>query len=182
MGAAAATALMLACLVAPVSANETTAQIAEPSGRAAAAPPDPLALIRGSPTAWSISRTDVGCYLLSPQRQGGSHLAIGWRSTLGLGLFAVGLPIATQGRGGNVPVVLQVADQPIAKVGRMIAVNILFVPLDGNELEAGLVQLQETGTIGYSVRDTWIGHGGQGGLVAIGEFNRTCKRDGSAQG
>src|SRR4051794_5654562 len=50
---------------------------------------DPMSLLENPPNVWSVSRTEAGCYLMSPRRADSSSLGIGRHPKLGLGLFVV---------------------------------------------------------------------------------------------
>jgi hypothetical protein len=93
---------------------------------------------------------------------------------LGLGLFAVSIKLATSDVNATEPVMIGVDDQEFTKGGRVVGKDILFVPLAGPEVAAGLRELQKTGTLWLSVRNTWIAHGGQAVGAALTEYGRTC--------
>ncbi len=169
-------ALWASCIAAPASASDA-AHGPAPSGSktpTSSKPLDPVALIEGSADAWSVSRTEAGCYLMSPYRAEASRLAIGRHPTLGLGLLAVSLRLAVP-EGANEPVAIQVADgQEIRKAGRLTGANVLFVPLDQADVDASLRALQESGALWLSVRRTWIAHGGHAVPDAIAHYVRAC--------
>ena len=175
-----AAALWASCLAAPASASDA-AHGPAPSGPKApgsSKPLDPMALIEGSADAWSVSRTEAGCYLMSPYRVEASRLAIGRHPTLGLGLFAVSLRLSVP-LGGDEPVAIQAVDgQELRKAGRMTGANVLFVPLDQAEAGASLRALQESGTLWLSVRRTWIAHAGHLVQDAVAHYARACAASG----
>jgi hypothetical protein len=171
---AAACGLILAGRMAPVAAEETAAHPPAAASGRTARPVDPMALIEGSATAWSVSRTEAGCYLMSPYRKGSSRLAIGRHPSLGIGLFAVEFALAATATDVAEPVVILVGGTERAASGRLIGNKLLFVPLAPAELAAGLRELQDTGALWLQVRHTWLGHGGQTVGEAVSTFGKTC--------
>ncbi|HEX3575617.1 MAG TPA: hypothetical protein VHU42_13525 [Rhodopila sp.] len=152
------------------------AEVADPAPHKprSAVPADPLALIPFSGDAWSVSRTEAGCYLLSPRAPGGSSLAIGWRSKQEQGLFLSGLALAVPRASPGEPVPIQAAGREITGLGRMVGFKLLFVPLAAADMESILRELRDNGTLWLKVRDTWIAHGGLGSLPAVATYSQTC--------
>lgn len=134
---------------------------------------DPLSLIEGSTAAWSASRTDAGCYLISPYRKDTSRLALGRHPTLGLGLFAVSFPLATR-IDAIEPMMIHVNGQDINAQGRVIVANLVFVALSAPAIEAELAELQDTGALWMELRQTWIMHDGQGSRDAVAAYRSAC--------
>src|SRR5260370_571343 len=107
--------LALACLATPAKAQQSRSQgtaseaaIGRPPGATRSTLPiDKLSLIEGSSDEWSVSRSDAGCYLMSPRRKSTSRLAIGRHPTLGMGLFAASFALALAGEGALEPVVIR---------------------------------------------------------------------------
>ena len=171
-------ALLLALLSPPAptqaetSATEATPK-ATPDPSRSGKPADPLTLLDGSPTAWSTSRTEAGCYLISPFRKNTSRLAIGRHPTLGLGLFAVSFPLATKPDAVE-PVTLHANDRDIDAPGRVVLANLVFVALDAAAVEVELAELLRTGTLWLQIRETWIMHDGDAVREAIATYRSAC--------
>lgn len=164
--------LMWAGLASPALADEA-ATPSTTSGRGAKPPSDPLTLIQGSADSWAVSKTDAGCYLISPYRKDSSRLAIGRHPKLGLGLFAVSLPLARKPNSQE-PVIVQIDGQGISLPGKVILGNLLFIAMTDEKVEAGLRELQSTGALWLAVHGTWIMHGGRATASAITDYRKTC--------
>lgn len=178
---AVASMLTAACLAAPASASDA-AHSPAPSAPTSGKPVDPLSLIGGSAESWSVSRTDAGCYLISPHRAEGSRLAIGQHPVFGLGLLAVSLRLSLPRGTTDEPVTIQADGQELKKIGRISGTNVVFVALDRAEAEASLQELGAAGTLWLMVRHTWIAHGGRAVQAAIAEYGRVCADAGRAAG
>lgn len=163
-------ALLLALLGAAAAAR---AEPTTPGSHRSGKPLDPLSLIEGSAADWSASRSDAGCYLMSPYRKNTSRLAIGRHPTLGLGLFAVSFPLATKADAIE-PMMVHVNGRDIDAEGRVILANLVFVSLNAAALEAELVELGDTGTLWVEIRKTWIMHDGHGVREAIAAYRSAC--------
>ena len=168
--------LSAAALAAPAAAgaeepgSEAAAAKSQISDRAA----DPISLLTGSADAWSVSNGEYGCYLLSAYRDRSSRLAIGRHPSFGLGLFAVGFGLATNGINAEEAIGIQTGPDSMVKPGRMVAAKVLFVPLTPAEVDASLQELGRAGTLWISVRTGAIAHGGMQIQPAIAEYRRTC--------
>ena len=158
--------LMLLALAMPARAEQASARGAKPA--------DPLALLPGSPASWSVSKSPAGCYLLSPVRDGSSHLAIGRHPTLGEGVFVVDFPLASAGPDSPEPVLVAMGGREIPKVGRMIANKLLFIRLDPAEAAIGPHELEESGALWLQVRNSWLCHAGRMVGEAVTTFRKTC--------
>jgi hypothetical protein len=134
-------------------------------------------LIENSSDAWSVSRTEAGCYLISPRRNGASRLAIGRKPAFGTGLFVVNFALALPTGNVGEPVVVQAGGHELNKTGRAIGPELMFVPLDRAELELCLRELKDTGTLWLMVKRAWIAHGGQSVLAAVGQYSEACAAD-----
>lgn len=174
--AAAMSLCVTACLAVPAAAEEEAASPLNPppSTHRPSEMTDPISQVEGSADAWSVSKTDDGCYLMSPYRKGTSRLAIGRNIKLGLGLFAVGFAIALPGAMGKEPVTIEADGQELTKMGHLAGVKLLYVPLVKAEIEASLRELRTTGTLWLVVRHAGIVHGGQGIQAALTLFDTTC--------
>jgi hypothetical protein len=148
-----------------------------PGATKASLPVDPMSLIEISEDAWSVSKTEAGCYLMSPRRKGSSRLAIGRHPTLGLALFAVDFPMATQIADGREKLVLRVAGEDMTRVARPAGKNLLVGTLDPADVEAALTELQENGTLWLELRQTWVTHGGRKLPEAIAQYRHDCASD-----
>ena len=157
-------ALLLALLGPPAPAQAEASGASGPSK-----PADPLTLLDGNGAAWSASRTEAGCYLISPFRKNASRLAIGRHPTLGLGLFAVSLPLASE-PGAVESVILHADDRDINASGRVVLANLVFVALDAAAVEAELAELGRAGTLWLQIRATWIMHDGDAVREAIAAY------------
>jgi hypothetical protein len=173
-------ALMLAWLAATA--------LTHAAGAAEAAPPavapsdehnsvilmDPVSELKGSPGSWSVSRTGAGCYLLSPRRTGSSSLAIGRHPKLGLGLFVVSFALSVPKANDGEPVVMLTEGRALNTAGRIVGVQLLFVPLDTADVESSLRELKDNSTLWLRVKHTWIAHGGQGVTAAVAQYGQNC--------
>ena len=111
--------LMLAVAMAPTHAHEPVAAT-DTAGKGHAGPPThPMSLIEGSRDAWTVSRTETGCFLLSASRAKASRLAIGRSSALELGLFAVDFALAVHGPNAVEPVDIKLDEGEMHRAGRM---------------------------------------------------------------
>ena len=155
-------------------AHEDAPAEAAPGKRRSGAPILPISLIEGSQDAWSVSRTQAGCYLLSPHRKNSSRLAVGQSPTLGLGLFAVHFALAMPGREATEPVTIRAEDAILRKNGRMVGENLLFVPLAPAELASAMRTLDSAGTLWLEIHRTSLAHGGQDVRKALAEFQEQC--------
>jgi hypothetical protein len=171
-----ALAVLWLCLAAPstVIAAEETPHVSDTKDRKPAAPKDPLSLIEGSPNAWSVSRTDAGCYLLSPQRDKASHLALGWHPTLGLGLFMVNFALALPSRDLSEPMRIEADGLTISKTAHLVGNRLLFAALAPAEADSVIAALREQGLLWEMVRQTRMSHGGLALPAALDEFATTC--------
>jgi hypothetical protein len=174
--------LVLACLAMPAIGQQprsqgTTSEAAvgkPPGATRSILPLDRLSQIEGSNDEWSVSRSDAGCYLMSPRRKSTSRLAIGRHPTLGVGLFAVSFALALAGEGAVEPVVIRASGRELARPGRTVAPNLLLVKLDATEVEACLAELREQGVLWLGIRNAWLAHGGRGVDAAVAQYGREC--------
>ena len=90
-------ALLSVGLIVPLSAHVRAARNVGSKGDNPMDKIDKLSMLEGSPEGWSVSRTNAGCYLLSPYRRHGGRTAIGRHPELGLGLFAINFALAMPG-------------------------------------------------------------------------------------
>ena len=155
-------------------AHEGAPVEAAPGKRRSGAPVLPISLIEGSQNAWSVSRTEAGCYLLSPRRKDSSRLAVGQSPTLGLGLFAIHFALAMPGREATEPVTIRAEDATLRKDGRMVGENLLFVPLAPAELASAMRMLDSIGTLWLEIRGASLAHGGQDVKGALAAFQGQC--------
>ena len=155
-------------------AHEDAPAEAAPGKRRSGASILPISLIEGSQDAWSVSRTQAGCYLLSPHRKNSSRLAVGQSPTLGLGLFAVHFALAMPGREATEPVTIRAEDATLRKNGRMVGENLLFVPLAPAELASAMRTLDSAGTLWLEIHGASLAHGGQDVRKALAEFQGQC--------
>ncbi len=157
-----------ACAHEPAAAPETT-------GKSHAGPPvHPVSLIEGSRDAWSVSRTETGCFLLSATRVKASWLAMGRSPTLGLGLFAVDFALAVHGPDATEPVDIKLDDGDLHRAGRMAGVSLLLVPLSQQDIDASLRTLATDGTLWLGIRGAWLAHGGQNVKAAVADYAKQC--------
>jgi hypothetical protein len=185
---AAASTLILAGLTVRASAIEAATPSAHAAATQAAAPggydpaklTDPMSLLVTTPDVWSVSRTDAGCYLISPRRRDSSSLAIGRHPELGIGLFIVNFALSVPNANTGEPVVIQAEGGNLDKVGRIVGVRLLFVPLDGADIAGSLRTLKDDGLLGLVVRQTWIAHGGQKVAQAVVRYGEDCAVAGAA--
>lgn len=168
--------LLLACLTLP--GGIAIASVPPPAASPASQPADPLSMLPGNSNAWSVSRIETGCYLISPRRSGSSSLAIGRNTKLGLGLFLVNLPLAVPVGGAKEPVVIRTEDTKVIGAGQVVGRGTLFVPLDDAKADLSLQELRDTGTLWVMLRHTWIAHDGHGIVAALAEYARTCTTSG----
>jgi hypothetical protein len=176
---AAVSALMWAWLVAPAlthkaGANEAVTPAGASGEHDSTKRTDPMSELAGTPESWSVSRTDAGCYLLSPHRTGSSSLAIGRHPKLGLGLFVVSFALAVPNTNNGEPVVILTEGHDLNRVGRIVGTRLLFVPLDNADVESSLQGLKDNGTLWLLLRHTWITHGGQGVAKAVAKYGQDC--------
>jgi hypothetical protein len=166
--------LMLAVVVAPTHAHEPVAAT-DTAGKGHAGPPThPISLIEGSRGAWTVSRTETGCFLLSASRAKASRLAIGWNPALGLGLFAVDFALAVHGPDAVEPVDVKLDDGEVRRAGRMAGASLLLVPLSQQDVDSALRTLTADGTLWLRIRSTWLAHGGQNVKAAIADYTKQC--------
>ena len=171
---AAAILVGLTAAAAPACAHEPGAASGT-TGKSRTGPPThPLSLIEGSQSAWTVSRTATGCFLISASRKNASHLAIGHSPTLGLGLFAVDFSLSVQGPDGAEPVDIKLDDGELHRNGRMAGASLLLVPLSQQDIDGSLRTLATGGTLWLGIRGTWLTHGGQDVKAAVGEYAKQC--------
>ena len=135
---------------------------------------DPIIHVQGSVDAWSVSKGELGCFMMSPYRRGASRLAVGSHAKFGFGLYAVGYALAVSVSDPTVPVVLRAAGQEVGKVGRMVASSLLFVPLSKAEASAILGELRAAGLMWLSIKDTWVSHAGLAAASAADAYAKDC--------
>jgi hypothetical protein len=169
---ASVTMLLLTGLAAPAAA--VSPPDPAPPTDAPVRPNDPLSLILASHDAWTVSNTDAGCYLLSPQQKSNSGLAIGWRQKHEPGLFLISFALAVPTANLGEPVVVQAGGHQFEDSGRNIGFKLFFVPIDDTEMSSVLQELSDTGTLWLEVRHTWIAHGGRGLPAALASYRSTC--------
>ncbi len=145
----------------------------EASGESALAP-DPIFSIEGSLDAWSVSQSEVGCFLMSPFRKGTSRLAIGSHFKFGFGLYAVGFAMALPVAAPTATVLVRAGGQDVRKIGRMVATALFFIPLSQAEAVVNLRELREVGVLWLFIRETWLAHSGQAATVAVDSYERHC--------
>lgn len=166
--------LMLTVAVAPTHAHEPAAA-PDTAGKGHASPPaHPISLIEGSQGAWTVSRTETGCFLLSATRAKASRLAIGRSPALGLGLFAVDFALAVHGPDATEPVDIKLDDGEMHRAGRMAGPSLLLVPLSQQDVDGSLRTLAADGTLWLRIRSTWLAHGGQNVKAAIADYTKQC--------
>ncbi len=180
-------AILLLCAAAPAFAQELASQAAPRPDtaspeRRASRPTDPLAMIDGSASGWSVSNTAAGCYLMSPYRPSTSRMAIGLHPTFGLGLFALNVPISVAGGNAIEPVTIQLDGRTVAKPGHVVTTGLLFVPLGPPDIAAALQTLQAMGSLWFQVRSAWITHAGQGLQDALTTYGQLCASRPAANG
>lgn len=177
--------LMLTAATVPACAHEP-ATASGTTGKSHAGPPaHPISLIEGSRDAWSVSRTETGCFLLSAARVRASRLAIGHSPTLGLGLFAVDFALAVRTPAATEPVNIKLGDGELRRAGRMAGASLLLVPLSQQDVDGSLRTLATDGTLWLGIRGAWLAHGGQNVKAAVADYAKQCAEppktpDGSA--
>lgn len=174
---AALSVMMLAGLAAPASAHDgASAPQSAPAAAAHDVDPatliDPLTGLSGNPDEWSVSTSEVGCYLMSPRRLNTSSLAIGRHPRLGTGLFILNFGLSVPRTNTGEIVTIQAAGTDLNRTGRIAGVRLFFVPLDTADIDASLLALKQTGMLGLLVRKTWIAHGGQKVAEAIAQYRQ----------
>lgn len=166
--------LGLAAATVPACAHEPAA-VTGTAGKSHAGPPmHPVSLIEGSQDAWTVSRTETGCFLLSASRKNASHLAIGRSPALGLGLFAVDFAISLRGPDAAEPVDIRLDDGELHRSGRLAGTTLLLVPLSQQDVDASLRTLAKDGVLWLGIRGTWLAHGGQDVKAAVVEYAKQC--------
>jgi hypothetical protein len=166
--------LVLGCLAVPALAQDaaTADQATDPDS--SGLPADPLLVVAGNTDTWTVSRTQAGCYLLSPRRRSSASLAIGWRSKQLLGLFMVSFALAVPEGNPGERVIIEADGHQLNGSGKMLGARVFFVPLNRNQLEWSLQQLHDAGTLWLKVRHTWISYGGQGLVAALAKYGTLC--------
>lgn len=145
-----------------------------PAGHAPVSLNDPLSFLDGAPDAWTVSRTDAGCFLLSPRRPNTSNLAIGRHAKSGLGLFLANFGLAVPKGAEGEPVTIRAQGGDLAKAGQVTGIQLLFIPLEAAEVETGLRELTENGALWLMIRRVWIGHAGSKVAQAVAEYRQDC--------
>ncbi len=140
---------------------------------------DSVFSIEGSLDAWSVSRGGAGCFLLSPFRRAASRLAMGSHSKHGFGLYAVGFAMSVSMSDPTAPVLVRAGEREVAKVGRMVAPALIFVPLSRAEAGVSLQELRKAGTLWLSIRGTWVAHSGRDIVAAADLYEKDCAGDGA---
>jgi hypothetical protein len=164
--------LLLTGLAAPTEA--ATVSDPAPLTDATVRPTNPLSMIPASRDSWTVSNTDAGCYLLSPQQKANSSLAIGWRRRDQPGLFLISFALAVPMGNVGEPVLIQTGGHQFEAAGQNIGFRLFFVPIDDTEMSSVLKELGDTGTLWLEVRHTWIAHGGRGLLAALASYRTAC--------
>ena len=140
---------------------------------------DPIIYVEGSVDAWSVSRGELGCFMMSPYRHGASRLALGSHSKFGFGLYAVGYALGVPASDPSVPVLLRAGGREFGKPGRMAASSLLFVPLSEAEASAVLGELRAAGLVWLSIKGTWVSHAGRAAVAAADAYARDCAAGGA---
>lgn len=144
--------------------------------------PDPIFSIEGSLDAWSVSQSEIGCFLMSPFRKGTSRLAIGSHFKFGFGLYAVGFAMALPVADPTATVLVRAEGQDVRKIGRMVATGLFFIPLSQAEAVVNLRELREVGVLWLLIRESWLAHYGQTTAAAVDSYERHCAGIRSAAG
>ena len=159
----------------PLALGHEAAQVEAAPGKRRSGPPTlPISLIEGSQDAWSMSRTEAGCYLLSPHRKGSSRLAIGRSPTFGLGLFAVHFALAMPGGDATELVTIRTEDATLRKDGRIVGEKLRIVPLAPPELASAMRTLASAETLWLEIHGASLAHAGQDVKKALAAFQGQC--------
>ncbi len=135
---------------------------------------DSMSLLKGAPDAWSVSRTDAGCYLLSPHRKDSSRLAIGRHPKIGLGIFVINFGLSVPEANEGERVAIQAAGSEINAVGRLVGVRLLYMPLDRALVDSSLQELKDHGSLWLLIRHGWIAHSGEAVSEAVAKYGEDC--------
>lgn len=135
---------------------------------------DPLFGIVGSADAWSVSRDEAGCYVMSPWRRQASRMVIGIHPRFGAGLYAVGLATSVPDHDRTTPVLVRTEAGERVKVGALVAPDLLFVALAPEEFSQGLSEVGRNGSLWLSVHGTWLSHSGKAAAEAVASYRREC--------
>lgn len=169
-------ALVFGALVTPALAQHApTPAKPETAGGKSEKSSDPILAIGGSAGSWSVSRTDAGCYAMSPLNKTSSRLAIGRHPALGAGMFVIDLALAVSRSDNSEPVVFLVAGERHEKTGRMVANRLLFIPLTPPDLDAEFAELKENGVIWLEIRQAFLGHGGRETRETVAAYGEACR-------
>ncbi len=166
--------LILAGFSTPILANEMETPAAAPTERNIVAVLDPLSQLAAAPDIWSVSRSDAGCYLMSPQRKDSSGLAIGRHPKLGSGLFVLNFGLAVPHANLGEPVGIQAGGHDLKGSGRLVGLRLLFVPLDDAAMQDALKALGATGALWLEIRHTSMVHGGRNVAEAVARYRQDC--------
>lgn len=137
-------------------------------------PVHPVALLDAAEGAWSVSRTETGCFLLSATRKKASRLALGRDAAGAFGLYAIDLALTTPGRDTLEPVELRLGDTDLPFTGQVIGNRLLYVPLSPELLDRSLRTLADTGVLWLGLRGSWLSHGGQNLPAMVAEYGKQC--------
>ena len=147
----------------------------KPAGRASNAARDALFFLDGSPGMWTASETALGCFLLSPARSGGVRIALGQHVTYGVGLFLIGLALSAAPDDPGEAITLAAGGRQLALKGRIVARDVVFVPLSRSDLDLALREIWYAGTLWVTVRQTELSQGGHGPKDAVEAYSRECR-------
>lgn len=135
---------------------------------------DDLFFLGGSDAAWSVSKTKLGCLLLSPARADGMRTALGRHATYGPGLLFIGLSLAVPTESKGETFLVAAGGRSLTGVGRVVARDVVFVALSPSDLAVAVRELWYEGTLWVTVRQTSMAEGGHAVKKAVEEYTRAC--------
>lgn len=175
MNALSAATLAAAIATVPAAARADAPPTAIPkAARPSQLPVDPVSSLRGDDSAWTVSNTSAGCYLLSPYRRDGSRLAFGRHPSRGLGLFLINLTIAVPNETRSVSLSVSTGVGAVSGQATLIAANVLLDPIGETTAPSVLARLRVDGALWLQIGDAWVMHGGLDGRIAVEKYDRTC--------
>jgi hypothetical protein len=101
-------------------------------------------------------------------------MVLGIHPKFGTGLYAVNFATSVPDDNRTIPVLVRTEAGESAKVGALVAPNLLFVSLAPEEMSQDLAELSRTGVLWVSVRGTWVSHSGKAPAEAVELYRKDC--------
>jgi hypothetical protein len=159
-----------------VHAEDLNAAAAEEAKNSKAKGPlrDPLFFLDGSADAWSVTKSNLGCFVVSPRGSGGIRIALGRHAKFGIGLLLIGMPLSMSPDSPGEPVVIAAGGRKLNGAGHIVGRDIVFIPLSADDLGVSLRELWYANTLWITITQTAMSQGGLKAKEAVEEYGRVC--------